>query len=266
MFSHEDIDLVSICTLESSHHKIATAASNVGVKGIFCEKPIADTIPHAKEMIDVCNKNKTVLLIDHQRRFDPLFSIIKKEIEDDLLGTIYHSNFYYTAGIFNTGTHVIDLLRYFFGDIKWVIGEYSKIKSSKPKDPNIDGVLKFKNGVTATIRALNVNDYLIFEQDILGSKGRLGMYNSGFRWSYQKIANSKYFSGYKELAETSIPFKLPVKREYMLEAIKHLTKCVEKRAVPISSGYDGIKDLQAIFALIRSAKDSSKKIFLTYEK
>lgn len=264
MFSSEKLDLVSICTLESEHHKIAIAASNAGVKGIFCEKPIADTISHAEEMIEVCNSNKTVLLIDHQRRFDPLFSIIKKKIENDLLGTVYHSTFYYTAGIFNTGTHLIDLLRYFFGDIEWVIGKYSEIKSARSNDPNIDGIMKFENGVTASIHALDVKDYLIFEQDIVGSKGRLRIHNSGSRLSYQRIIESKQFSGYRELSETPIPFKIPIKREYMLQAIKHLTKCVEDYTTsPLSSGQEGLKDLQSIFALIKSAENSSKKILLT---
>ncbi|MEO0206368.1 MAG: Gfo/Idh/MocA family oxidoreductase [candidate division WOR-3 bacterium] len=134
MFNEQTLDIVSICTLEVDHLDLVKAASNAGVRAIFCEKPIADTIEHAKEMIKVCENNRTILMIDHQRRFDPLFSTIKSNIENNFLGRIYHCVFYYTAGLFNTGTHIIDLMRYFFGDIEWIIGEYSNAKSSKIND------------------------------------------------------------------------------------------------------------------------------------
>ena len=143
-------DLISVCTQVHQHEEITIKAAKAGVKGIFCEKPIAHSIAAAKNMIDICEKNGVTLMIDHQRRFDPLFRTIKTSIENNILGKIYHSTFYYTAGIHNTGTHAIDLMRYFFGDIESVTGRFSQAKSSNPNDPNIDGLLEFKSGVLAS--------------------------------------------------------------------------------------------------------------------
>ena len=36
-------------------------------------------------------------------------------------GEIQHVNFYYTRGIANSGTHLFDLLRYLFGEVKFII-------------------------------------------------------------------------------------------------------------------------------------------------
>lgn len=256
------LDVVSICTHPDMHEEVVIKAVKAGVKGIFCEKPIANSISAAKNMIAICKKNNVVLIIDHQRRFDPLFSNIKRVIDKGYLGIIYQTVFYYTAGIFNTGTHVIDLMRYFFGDVEWVMGRRSPIMSSNQSDPNIDGVLSFKNGIYASIHALNVRDYLIFEQDILGSKGRLRILNSGFEIEYYGISDSRYFSGYKEFEKRNLPFEIPKERQYMLEGVNHLIDCIENKTEPISSGTDGLKALEIILALIQSADNSSKKIYL----
>lgn len=257
-------DVISICTLPETHEEIVVKAAKAGVKGIFCEKPIAMSISAAKKMVEICEKNDMVLLIDHQRRFDPLFSKLKNEINGGLLGSVYQSVFYYTAGIFNTGTHLIDLMRYFFGDVEWVIGKNSTIQSSNPDDPNIDGILAFRNGVFASLHTLNVKDCLIFEQDILGSKGRLRILSSGFELEYYGISDSRYFSSYKEFERSDLPFEVPKERQYMLEAVDHLVNCIENKINPLSSGNDGVKALEIILALIKSAKNSSKKTYLSH--
>ena len=258
-------DLISVCTLPDQHEEITIKAVKAGVKGIFCEKPISNSIDGAKRMIDVCDKNGVTLMIDHQRRFDPLFSSIKLALQQNLLGKIYQSTFYYTAGIHNTGTHMIDLMRYFFDEVEWVRGQFSEIKSPNVSDPNVDGWLKFKNGTLSSIHSLDVKDYLLFEQDILGSKGRLRILDSGFKIEYYIISDSKNFSGYKELEKKNLPFKIPENNGPMVEGINHLVDCVENGIKPVSSGYDGLMDLETIMALIKSAQDDSKKVYLPLE-
>ncbi len=255
-------DLVSICTLPQQHYDMVSKAAQFGVKGIFCEKPISTNIEDTKKMIEVCKKNNVVLMINHQRRFDPLMNEIKKTIENNILGYITHTTFYYTAGIYNTGTHVIDLLRFFFGDIEWISGEKSKVKSSDPDDPNLDGTIKFRNGTVASIKAFDVKDFLIFEQDIIGIKGRFRILESGMKIEYYKVSDSKYYTGYKELEKHELPFEFPQKREMWIEGVKHVTECVEGGIVPKSSGDDGLKALEAILALIESSENNSKKIYL----
>lgn len=255
-------DVISICTHQDTHEEITLKAARSGVKGIFCEKPIANTVSGAKNMIEACKKNNVVLIIDHQRRFDPLFTNVKKMIHDGHLGTIRHSVFYYTAGIFNTGTHIIDLMRYFFGDVVWVTGRHSSAEYSST-DPNIDGTLSFKNGAFGNIYALNVKDCLIFEQDILGSKGRLRILHSGFETEYYGISDSRYFNGYKEYEKTELPFEIPQERQYMVNGVNHMLDCIEKKTEPISSGTDGLRSLEIILALIESANNSSKITYLS---
>ncbi len=51
MLAKEKIDILSICTWASSHFEICKEAVNNGVRAIFCEKPIAESLAEADEKI-----------------------------------------------------------------------------------------------------------------------------------------------------------------------------------------------------------------------
>lgn len=262
MLSKEKIDILSICTPPHTHYAILKEAVKFPVKAIFCEKPLAEKAKDARRMVEVCRKKNIILQVGHQRRFDALHGSIKKFIADKKLGRVQQVNFYYTAGIRNTGTHMFDLLRFLFGDAKWVEGMFSKNPSRREKDPNIDGILKFKRGILATFQALDVEKYLIFELDSIFEKGRLVLKNSGFSVDFYVTGESKYYSGYRELRKARSPFRANYKRDFMVNAVRHLVECVKKQKDSVSSGEDGLRALEIVENAIYSAKHNGKKIFL----
>ncbi len=194
MLKKEKIDILSVCTQSSNHLDIIRNAANHGIRAIFCEKPLADSLKSADEIVDICKRKNILLITNHQRRFSLLCQKIRKCILDGNLGDIQQVTFYYTGGIINSGSHLFDLLRFFFGDARWVWGISSKNKSSNPADLNIDGIMEFKNGVRTIIQALNVKDYLIFDIDILGRKGRVRINQSGFDAEFYTVKPIQVFS------------------------------------------------------------------------
>ena len=262
MLEKENLDILSICTWNSTHFDIIKRAVNHGVKAIFCEKPIADTLSNASQMVEICNKNNVILQIDHQRRFCKFHQEIKNFLSSGKLGETQQVSFHYTAGIANTGSHMFDLLRFFFGDVSWVIAFPSENKSSNENDPNFDGVIRFKNNVFCTIHACDVNNFLIFEMDVVGEKGRLIITHSGFDLDFYEVRDSDLFSGYKELYSGEPPVDVNLPREFMINGVKHLVKCLENTKLSISSGEDGLRALELICAFHESAKEDGKKIYL----
>jgi predicted dehydrogenase len=241
---------------------IAKTAATSGVKAIFCEKPLAVDLKSANEMVEACKENKVVLMVDHQRRFDPFYQSVKEYLQNGCLGRIQQVGFHYTAGIANTGSHMLDLLRFFFGDVDWVQGIYSANTSSNPTDPNIDGVLMFKDGLFCVIQACDVKSFLIFELDIVGTKGRLRLTHSGYAVEYYDIKDSHLFSGYNELYIRTPPIDPNIPREPMVSAVQHLVGCLEHGHEPISSGIDGKKALELIVAFHESVLRNGEKINL----
>jgi len=262
MLAKENLDILSICTWSSTHAEIVREAVKHKLKAIFCEKPIATTLSEAKEMVALCQKNNVLLFIDHQRRFDTFHQNVRGMLRDDKLGKILQATFYYTAGIANTGSHVLDLLRFYLGDAKWAMANYSDVQSPNPDDPNIDGMIKFENGATVMLQACDVKSYLMFELHLLGTTGKISITRSGFDGEYLEPGESTLFSGYHELSPKEFPFDKNTPREFMKRAVAHIVECIEKKENPISSGEDGYASLELICALHQSAKQLGKRVTL----
>ena len=151
------------------------------------------------------SKNNILLVVDHQRRFDPFYHSLKSFIQQQGIGKIQLANVYYGGGIANTGSHIFDILRLLFGEIKSLNANYSKNKSPNKKDPNLDVEVEFVNGFNCFIGALDLNNYGICELDILGLKGRLKINLITNETTYYKI-NLKKFQDYRNISEADLPF------------------------------------------------------------
>jgi UDP-N-acetylglucosamine 3-dehydrogenase len=255
LFKNENLDCVSICTLVSTHLKIVKEAANSGVKAIFLEKPISNSINDAKKIIEICKKNKISLQIDHQRRFHPIYSKIKKILDEKKIGEIQFINVYYGAGIANTGSHMFDLLRMLFGEIKYVKSEYTTNKSANYKDPNLDIRIKFFNSITCRINSLDYSNYAKFEIEVYGMKGVLKMDLIKNEMKLSKISNKSnvYKMLQKEIIITEKIDETPIQR-----GLKDLINSMRLNKKTLSNGNEGLKSLEVIIASIKSLKDKKE--------
>tara|TARA_Y100001936_G_scaffold219169_1_gene232324 strand:+ start:352 stop:792 length:441 start_codon:yes stop_codon:yes gene_type:complete len=74
-------EVVSIGVWHSGHAPMTIAAAAAGgVKAILCEKPMADSLGAASDMLMVCERNDVKLVIGHQRRFLPAYTLAKQMI------------------------------------------------------------------------------------------------------------------------------------------------------------------------------------------
>ena len=96
----------------------------------MCEKPFADTVEHAREMLQLAEQSKRRLLISQNYRYRPVISRAKQLLEEKIVGPFGHGHidFYIPADF--TGTyrekmdfpllvdmaiHHMDLIRYVTG-------------------------------------------------------------------------------------------------------------------------------------------------------
>jgi len=262
MLAKEQLDILSVCIWNQMHREVVEQAVDAGVKAVFCEKPIAESLQAADAMIQECARHGVILMIDHQRRFDRFHQEVAAYLKQGRLGRLQQATCYYTAGVANTGSHLFDLLRLLFGELEWVQGVYGRNLSGSSNDPNVDGWLQFKNGPLVAIQSCDVKDYTIFEIDILGTLGRLRMTSHGLDIEFEGVAESPKFAGYKELCAATPPVHPGGPREYMLQAVTHLLECLERGSQPLCSGEDGRRALEVICALHESADASGKRVQL----
>lgn len=254
MFKNENLDLVSICTLVDSHLDLVKQAVNSGVKGIFLEKPVSNDLKSAKKIIELCDKNNVKLIINHRRRFDPFFHSIKSFLESKKLGNIQLVNVYYGGGIANTCSHIFDVLRMLFGEIKTVNASESKNESGNKLDPNLDVSLTFMNGVRSRLQALDTRNYGVIEIEIFGSLGRLKFDLESNNIEYSKISSDKTLV-YKNLEPSKIKINYS-KHSSIYLGLENLVRSLSNHDILLCTGMDGYKSLELIIASQLSSKNN----------
>ncbi len=202
----DDIDIVDICTPGDSHRDIAVAAARAG-KTILCEKPLANTVAEAVDMLDAVKAAGVVHMLCHNYRRAPAVALAKRIIDEGRLGKIHHYRGTYlqdwivdpsfprvwrlekskagSGSLGDIGSHSMDLARYLVGEITEVSGLLETFVKERPlpDDETKTGVVdvddaalalvRFDNGAIGTIEgtrfATGRKNYNRFE--INGSKG-----------------------------------------------------------------------------------------------
>ncbi|MHC4670685.1 MAG: Gfo/Idh/MocA family protein [Planctomycetota bacterium] len=88
----EDVDLVYIATPPFLHHGQATLALRAG-KHVICEKPLALTLEEADEMVELARSRQLLLVANLMQRYNPLFGIVRRLVETEVLGAFLHGYF-----------------------------------------------------------------------------------------------------------------------------------------------------------------------------
>jgi len=277
LLASESIDIACVSTWTRLHAPITIASARAGVKGVFCEKPIALNLKEARGMIKECEKNNVILTINHERRWDPYYQQAKKLIQTGTIGevkTIIGSalswkppkaslSLYGGGPMFHDGTHLTDLLTYFCGKVDWVSACEKRSHGKKYIEETASAMLGFKNGVIGFIQGGGERNYFSFELDIQGSEGRILIGNGG-RELFVSGKSGK-FTGFKELKH--VPFPEPKKQESpFIGGAKDVVQCIQKGKDSLSSGRDGLEALKIIDAVYRSAQQGGKRLKILPER
>ena len=70
MLDEENLDIVSVATYTHVRAEITIGCAERGVRAIFCEKPIANTVEDGERMVAACERSGSLLVVNHNRRFE----------------------------------------------------------------------------------------------------------------------------------------------------------------------------------------------------
>src|SRR6201999_1349053 len=87
MLNGINLDAVVIATNVRSHFPLAKAALLAG-KHTFIEKPMAASVEHCEELVDIAKKKGLVLMTGHTLLFSPVVRKIKEIIDKGEFGSI----------------------------------------------------------------------------------------------------------------------------------------------------------------------------------
>ncbi|HEY7574423.1 MAG TPA: Gfo/Idh/MocA family oxidoreductase [Thermoanaerobaculia bacterium] len=245
MLERERLDIVSICVPTRAHGRIAVDVAGRGIKGIYLEKPIAQSLREADEMIATFHRHGVAVAVNHMRTWDPIYGRVRQLIADGALGQLRTIMAHVREGALFGGTHLYDLLRFLIGaEPLWAFGE---LHPGGPFDPGARGMIGFPNDVRVYVDGAS-DDPTPMHLDISGTEGRILVGNG----VYPELFQIDRTGGRRVLTRRGFP-GMHDGRSGMLRAVEDLVAAIETGSKPASSPADARIDLEireaAVFAL-----------------
>ena len=289
-----DIDAVIVATPPHLHHTMVLTALDAG-KHVLCEKPMAKTFAEARDMVKMAERAGVSAMVNHEFRFVPTRAFVKELIEDGFVGEPYSASMTFYRSSLNDpdglpftwlmeqdkaggmlgaiGSHHLDTLRWWLGEVKSVSGATSTMvkrrriaDSSRMATVDADDtfavVLRFAGGAIGTVHYSAAATHEPADSLIIsGSEGMITLGSDG-----------RIFGGKRgePLAELMIPEHLtrgastglhPLIQPTVL-LLKTWVAAIRDRKQAAPSFYDGLRVQEILDAVGRSAA-SGRSVDLT---
>ena len=153
LIERDDIQLVDVASPGFTHKEIVVAALEAG-KHVLCEKPLANTLDEAQEMLSAARKAGTIAMVNFNYRRVPAVQLAKRLIDDGRIGEIRHFRANYlqdwildpqfplvwrmkkdlagSGALGDIGAHIVDLGQYLVGPITEVVGMMETFVKQRP--------------------------------------------------------------------------------------------------------------------------------------
>ena len=185
MLERERLDIVSVAPRwVDCHAEMVVACAEAGVKGIFCEKPMAKTLSEADAMLVACERFDVKIAVAH-RRACAYEQYGKQLVEAGEIGAVQtiksHGKCDRRHGAMDLavlGTHMMDSMRFFAGaDVSWAYGHVSK----DGREVTSNDAYEEKEGI-GRVAGERISAYYAFGNGVTGSFESYPGDNPGGRW------------------------------------------------------------------------------------
>ncbi len=153
LVARDDVGLVDVATPGDSHHEVVLAALTAG-KHVLCEKPLANSLDEAREMVAAAERAGVVAMVNFNYRRVPAVQLAKRLIDEGRIGQIRHWRAVYlqdwindpsfplvwrlrrevagSGALGDVGAHIVDLAHFLVGPIREVVGTMDTFIRERP--------------------------------------------------------------------------------------------------------------------------------------
>ncbi len=269
MLAVEKPDVVLVATNNVSHAALTIQAAEAGVRGIYCEKPMAANLGDAQAMVEICNRRGAALVVNHQRRMLLVFTTLRRLVAEEAVGKIDLIRASCAGDMLSDGTHLIDTVRALAGDdeVTSVFGQIQRDPAVKgeprgqgftaqggwryghPVENGAMAVLQFRGGLRAEIftgtaqpKGRRYQDYELF-----GAAGRL--HRAGDQADPPLLIASLQAGGWQPVPLDSSP-----EGDVLAHSLRLFASTVQHGTPHPLSGASALKDMEIVMAIYESAR------------
>ncbi len=274
----KSVEVIAICTPVFTHYEISRAALEAG-KHILIEKPMTSTSKESEELVNLAEKKKLVILVDHTFLFTGVVKKIKELIEGGEIGDIYYfDSVRVNLGLFQHDVNVVwDLAPHDISIMDYLINRKAESVVATGADHLGSGLedvayvtVYYPENIIAHIHVNWLSPVKIRQTQISGTKKmivwddnspseKIKVYDKGIEviQTMDQIYNTliQYRTG-----DMYCP-KIP-QTEALAAEIQHFFDCLNGHEKPISDGYTGYRVVQFLEMSEKSIKNRGKEIKL----
>lgn len=172
------------------------------LRAVLVEKPLALEVTERRAFVDYCRNRGLTVQVNYFRRADTTCRALAAGGLKERIGAVQAALGLYGRGLFNIGTHFIDLARMLLGEVAWVraLDSESQGETADPDDPNILFALRFAAGATGAFLTLDYARYREGGLDLWGSDGRLSLLMEGLVGVAYRARPHRAMDGRREIA------------------------------------------------------------------
>jgi len=265
LLKDDSINAVIIALPTHLHAQCARDAAEAN-KHIFLEKPIARNVAEAKEIVTVAERNSVKLMLGYPLRFNRDMGELREQIKNGSIGDVetayatfvdsgpfkhrtqdnapipvpewwFNKELSGGGALIDQGSHMINLLRWYFGEIIDIKGHLGYRFNMNFEDSALC-IAKFHSGTRAVI---NVG---WFSQKF---QQKIEVFGTVRHASVNNVPPKRLLAAIQMLTTNTTTFF----QAYIAE-LGHFVNCISNDASPSPSGIDGLKDLQAIESVYKN--------------
>jgi predicted dehydrogenase len=253
-------DIVSICSPNDTHVAIGLdVIAHASVRGLICEKPLSLDSSGAGRLAETAASAGKPLLVNYSRRFDAGYQELRTRIAAGAMGDIQAVTGLYGKGLFHNGTHWLDLVRFLFGEPRWVQGYPSGFAFDA--DETLSLTLGLAGGAIATLQGTDHNALTVFEMDVVGTAGRVRLDDGGRAISYYDVRDGGFLAGARTF-EAEPRLRLDVLADALPNAIANLVNHLDGGEALRCTGDDGVAAVRLAEA-VRSSAATGERVALS---
>jgi predicted dehydrogenase len=183
LIAEPGLEAVVVALPDDLHHPVAIAAIDRGLH-VLCEKPLASTEMLAREMRDRAVAAGVVHMVMFTYRWMPCYRYVHDLVRDGYVGTCHHAEFRFVMAhwrsptyawrfdaarsngvLSDLGVHLIDLARWFVGDVRGVASHLDVVVRRpgadggrlEPANDSASLLLDFVGGASGLVHASAVS-------------------------------------------------------------------------------------------------------------
>lgn len=201
LLAEESVEMLCVCSPTPFHAQaVIRGLEHPHIRYILCEKPFVETREELERLSGLLKGTQKKVLVNFMRRFDPAIKQAAALIRSGELGELQHFSGTFTKGLYHNGSHMLELVEHLCGEITQLRADRVRVAEA-----DLYGSFYLEAGsARGTLQNENGEHYALFELEIVLSKGRILIKDSGHAVEIEQPAPSPYYEGYFNLKRSTV--------------------------------------------------------------